>query len=924
MLTNEIKLKIESVYNNHFLGNSLSFSEEEKSLIYDEAGSILRRVGSEWGESIRRSEYEVILIALVELTKEWGSDEDAWLEFISKKLLGSQSDIRGKIYTQICKCMDSLNRDNRFFMLNCFTKRYYASVCSHAFAPKSSVFSFFDMCWEIYCKDLLQQYAPNDPILKLIASSLQKKLSDLGADENDISIASNVYAFRAGIKGLAIDQPELLIELLNTSLCVIHSLMNSEPIETDSYLKTLLREWWNLKEQSFGVKVERNIAKREYVATDYSQIKSKYVLDNGSVKLIVSPFRLSDNYEYEPYIQLIVNGKTVENKPIPTRGSGIILTTKTVEFDLEKLPLDGNVQISVDITHGSKVIYQSANNLHRDYILFSGNKELSSSSLLPGTYFIFAPKINDLELPCDIHRITKNLYSFTAEEGEVVRSKDKIVFFETEKTKREILFSVSERHDVYYRQDGVVYKIIDGDLCLDISEDSEITDFGVRHGTNVFKLSDFRVIDYNGKKRFIVSMLAEPGEAVSISVFKYSTNHIVESDNIIKFDNISIEYDKPIYYGSDSTGKFTFKTMRFCVEAVFDASEDENTVAFNDGEIIFIPPKLRWRFDDGEWNTKPSKPFFFKKITNSSMLEIDMPIDKDCIVGFSNGNTIEQANGKRLYKVGQTIHSLDNSIVDDVTLFLRSGDLLFEIAQIFLKQKFVSSPVYVKSEEYKIEWSPDAFIGEEDATLKMQIIKRDNGNVADERILQRQSNETIDVCFLSEDYYIIRIFLPSKGFLHKEIELFELNCVFGNVKNIRFRNKILKVTSAMFFDKIQSEQIRPIYFDRVEYLGNKEGSDYYSGNLFIIKAGGERVYLHHMRNYQTDSYIKINPVRIELKSLSSCYLGYGLDKNDPDWEYDDEFVVSYDGKTTIGNKGTKYRNVDFYLFEEHEEGEINV
>ena len=272
MLTNEIRQKIESVYNNHFLGSSLAFNEEEKSSIYDEVGSILRRVGNEWGESIRRSEYEVILIALVELTKEWDSDEDAWLAFVSKKLLGSQSDIKGKLYTQICKCMDSLNKNNKFFMLNCFTKRYYASVCSHAFAPKSSVFSFFDMCWEIYCKDLLQQYAPNDPILSLIASSLHNKLADLGADEDDISIASKVYAFRAGIKGLAIDQPELLIELLNTSLFVIHSFMNSEPIKTDSYLKILLREWWNLKEQSFGKKVERNIAQREYVATDYSHV----------------------------------------------------------------------------------------------------------------------------------------------------------------------------------------------------------------------------------------------------------------------------------------------------------------------------------------------------------------------------------------------------------------------------------------------------------------------------------------------------------------------------------------------------------------------------------------------------------------------------------------------------------------------------
>lgn len=52
MLTNEINQKIESVYSNSFLGNSLIFSEEEKSQIYDEVSSILEVLEKEWGEAI--------------------------------------------------------------------------------------------------------------------------------------------------------------------------------------------------------------------------------------------------------------------------------------------------------------------------------------------------------------------------------------------------------------------------------------------------------------------------------------------------------------------------------------------------------------------------------------------------------------------------------------------------------------------------------------------------------------------------------------------------------------------------------------------------------------------------------------------------------------------------------------------------------
>lgn len=66
---------------------------------------------------------------------------------------------------------------------------------------------------------------------------------------------------------------------------------------------------------------------------------------------------------------------------------------------------------------------------------------------------------------------------------------------------------------------------------------------------------------------------------------------------------------------------------------------------------------------------------------------------------------------------------------------------------------------------------------------------------------------------------------------------------------------------------------------------------------------------------------RINPLKIELKTLASAYLGYGLDLDDHDLEYDGEFAVDYDGKTTISNRGA--RGVDFYLFEVLEEGRWN-
>ncbi len=920
MLSKEIVNKIESVYSNRFLGNSLIFSDDDKSQIYDEVATIFRRVVSNSANRIRKEEYTTIAYALIELTKEWDNDEDAWREFIFKRLLGSQSDnnIRSRIYNQICSCLDSLNREGKFFMLDCFTKKYYTSVCSHAFAPKSSVFSFFDMCWEIYCKDLFQQYAPNDPVLKLIVSSLKNKFSNYKSDEFNISIGSKVYSLRAGIKGLAIARSNLMIELLDTSLLCMHSLINNEPIVSDSYFKQLLKEWWNSKELSFGLKKSRSVKKYEYVATDYSQIKSKFILEDGIAKLVVPPFRLIDDFDCEPDIEIKVNGKTMISDSISTMGSGIIMTTKAVEYELDSFPLRGNDEIIVEIKHASKTIYNSRNSLKREFILFGSNKELNSQNLLPGTYFIYTPKINEIVHPNDIQRITKNLYSFVSKEGDIVQSIDRIVFFETEKTNKDIYFTSNNMQDVFYRKNGVIYKIIDGDLYVDVNKDYDITDLGVKYADGAFRLPEFEYSEVNGRKRFKISILADAGEPVNITVFKYSNNHILDAINIIKFNNISVTFDKNLYYGNVSTGTIFFKTERYNLEKKFDIGNEENTIEFEKGEIVFTPPILRWRFDENEWNIRPQKPFYYKKISNSSILEISMPLQMECIVELTNGKPVEKYNNKRLYKIGQTIHSIYKSFSDEVTIFVKTGCDIFEVARVFLKQKFVSDPVYIKSDEYKIEWNPETFIGEEGDNLKLQILDYKN-SILDECHLSMKSKETINVGFLDEDYYNLRIIMEERGFLVKKSELFNRKYLFGNIKSMRFKNKIIMINKAVVFDQQFPKLIRPIYVSDIKYLDSKFGSDFYSGQLYIFNKEREKKYINYMKISSTEQRIKINPIRIELKTLSSCYLGYGLDVNDPDFEYDNDFVLTNDGKTTIGTKSVGLICVDFYLFQEYDE-----
>lgn len=917
MIDRLLQDKINDSFNSDFLGNTLSFSDEEKSKIYDEVGLILRRVGGTWGETIKPNEYMAVVTALVELTKEWDSDEDSWLDFVSKKLLGAQGEIRGKTYNQVCNCIDELCRKGKVFLLDCYTKKYYTSVCCHAFSPKSSLFSFFDLCWEIYCKDLFQQYSANDPILNLIVESLRKKfsLTVAGTDE-DITIGSKAYSLRAGIKGLALIQDQShIVWLLNRILYRMHSFMNSEPVNSETYLDLLLQEWWRQKESSFGLKTERRISKKAFVATDYSQIKPRFILENSIAKVFISPIRLCEQFDCEPYIEIRNHDKIVVNEPIPTFGSGVVMTTKEVEYPLDSL-VDESIELSIRITHGSNIIFQSQQTLWRDYIVFCGTRETFSQSLLPGTYFLYTMNIKNLKVPADIHRISKNLYSIASEEGDVIRSLEKIVFFEKEKSQKDLFFTANEKRDILYKKGDILYKLIDGDLILDVNKDYNISDLGVRYDGGAFKLSDFCFTDNNDRRRFIISMLAEPGEAVTISVFRFRDNFILDVANIIKFKNIAVSYDKPLYYGDNLRGLIHFKTERYDLTGEFDILDEEHNLSFKDGELIFNPPVLRWRIDQADWNITPNETLYYKNISNSAMLEIDMPLDMDCMIGLTNGSVVEPEKNKKIYKIGQIVYSLDENCLSDgtITVFAKINKSFFEITRVYLHQSFSAEPIFVNSEKFQVEWLPASFVGESNPLLTLQILDSTN-TVVEKRKVEICRQVVFCFDFLEENYYTAVIYLESKGFLVKKTELFRKKILLGNIKNLRFKNKILRVSEAMFFNKSSSERIRPLHVADIKYLGQKEGSDYYSGKLFIYNKLGERKYIDYITTPQ-GKRIKINPIRLELKTLSSCYIGYGLFEDDPDFEFDSEFVIDYDGKTTVKDcGGTKPRYVDYFVFE---------
>ena len=915
----ELRKKISEAMKEPFVGNYI-FSNDELSIICDETSAILRNVVSEWGVDVPRDDYELIFVAIINVAKKWNSEEKGLFDFIISYLIGSINSY-GKVYSQIIKIINYMYSSNKIFMLKSYTKKYYATLCCHSFAPLSSTKSFFEMCWNIYCKDLEQQYEKNDNVYVLIAQSLYNKFKTYGTNEDDFTIESVVYSFRAGIRGLAIDEQVLMTSLLDSTMESINSLFNNEPIKHNKYINVLIENWWREKEAKFGIVKQKSINKKESIISDYSQIKAKYVLDDGIVKIVIPPIRLLNNYDYNPYIEIKVNSNHVFGCDMPIKGSGILMSTREAEYPLADLQLEKSIDISIEITHYDKVIYDSKNSLYREFILFKDSKEVTSTDCLPGIYFLYSTCLEDMfQYPKDIHRNTYGTYSFEAFEGEVLQSYSRTIFFINEKIDREIYFIAKERNDVVYLYNDEKYKVIDGELYIDVFPSLEVKDYGVRYQEVAFKLIDFPKTYINGIIRYNISSLLNVGEPQHITIFRFSDNSLLESINMIKFNNIHVSFDKQLYYGKDDTGIVTFKTERFNKKINFNIMNDEASIQIGDGKIILDPPILKWKIDDGKWQKqKTDYAIWYKDITNSSMLYIDLPKMMSCNIILDDNIVLNSCDNNLKFKLGQKIYALKESIKSTSNFFKVSvkvnDDNLYNISDIYYKESFLEEPLCVFYNINKYYWNPTMFIGDNDAKFRLDILNDKKQIIYSKELKKNKESHLID---LREGYYSYKITLLGKGFFYKETEIFSNSFVYGNEKKLRFKEKTLVIKEVMLFDKDKPVEIKTIYIDKIEFLYEDEEYklDCYSGLLYLINKNGGKDYLNMMRN-EVNDFVKVNPLRIEIKSDNSCYLEYGLDKYNKDFEFEGEFMIDCQGKITICKNNNKQKNkgIDYFLFE---------
>lgn len=915
----ELLSQINEAMKETFVGNYV-FSDEALSRIYDFSGNMLRTIDNDWGNTIPQGYDQLVFVAMVNAAKNWNADENSFWDYICKRLIGS--DNSQKIYTYLTGVINRLGKHGQIMFLSGCKKRYYATVLAHAFAPLNSTESFLELCWNLYAEDMNFTYTKNDDTFALIAKELRKTFSYEKSWEDDLKLGSGVYSLRAGIKQMAIDAPEEMVRHIEKTIALLDRVFGGEILESDQYYNILVRNWWAEKEKSFGIaKFKRKAYER--AITDYTTIRPKYSYTEKQAILTIPSIRLKNNFYDMPILRIYRKGEMVDQQEMRTFGSGLTMATKELNLYVDNLVFDdGVMDCTIEITHCGTIIYNSRTSLFREYILFRDNREILQEECFPGNYILFAPKLDKFSAyPESIKRIPgePNLYIIHSHEGERIQNAKRTVFFVVEKQERNIRITADRKTTAKFIHEGEEFIVIDGDLKVIVKPDVDVEKYGVRYEATDFRLKDFTVIEEDDCSVFLITELLNVCEPQKIGVFSYIDNKVEASYNVVKFNSISITYDKRLYFDKENRGTVRFCTEKYDKSASFDINQGDIVIPFDDGDIVLSPPVLRWKIGDADFSMQYGGDLWYKNYSNSAELVIDLPIEMGYQVILNNNSILADSTAFNSFKLGETIWSMLQGSRDEIVVFVKIEDIgVIPIFTVCLKEKLKFSPFVISGKE--MLWDVrKSFVG--NSTPGFRISFRENETVKnsfdlDEIIYENYEGRCLSLDELKIGIYDVTIDLMKRvGFIEKPICLFKQQVVLGDMNKIRFKGKYLRFDKVMLTGKASYEEIQSFYVDHLWYKGEFDGCHYYTGSAYIIKKDDRKTYLNTMPNGEGTNDVT-NPIRMELRSNNTCFIVAGVNPDDMD-DFLGEFTL--DTKNRISNYNRNTRGIDYFLFSTEKE-----
>lgn len=925
---NEIIQKIEQVFNENLLIGNYDFTEDEYSLMVDYVNKL--------GDNFDLNVYNTIFATLVEISKRWKdsdivdeSDENpGFWNFIFKTLTGTE-EFNPKLYSAFIGVISEMDSRNDIPVVKT-GKKYYATLMMHSFAPKNSIFSFFDLCYNIFKKDLDFGFTTDDEWLcEKVANEMRIVLSGGYREDKKVHIGSSAYSIKIGLRSYTLNEKLSgnFIEFIKNTFYQINKLFNKEKIREDTRLQRYIVEWWRNKTES--EKLSDETTRKVRVPTVSKQnIIAKYIRNDNKVSLCIPSIRL-ENDTITMELLVYIEGKLKYSEKMITKRGELVVATKQKEFELNDLLKEyKSINIRIEIKENGVVIFDSDKNkmtsLNREFILFDGEKEIFSQINKPINYFVYSKNIDALRnIPKELTTYGNNIYNIYPNAGECLVGESKQVYFinkEKEARLGKNVCLIGNLTNVEWFLDEISCVVYDNGVKLMVPETLNLKALELRIDRKSYKLQDltYEQLENNSYQFGLKSLgLISEKEPIEVSLYSYEKEATLLSETIILLPNFDIKFNKSCYYGDIERG-ITVITDNESRKLSWTNKDNEIQYPSNDGVLLIKIPYFRWRINDREWHNEPiNKKLWYKEfLSNGDLLEIDNPKEDEEIVvfGIANRKPFEiTKNQSGRFEIGRAIFT--NEGETDISVYCSNEKEKFELFNLATKEHFIDNPLIYKNEMFF--WDVEnTFIGDKNNDFFLILKGEGSNNI---RIKIEEENKELND--IEEDIYKVIVKIKDKNIFFNNDNydtIYEGNLIGGRPEKFRFKNKKLLLKKARCYhnDKSYTEWIsfRPQYFiDNLEFVKEDENF-YYRGRLCVIDQYGKKIVLNTMEN-EKESYDKTNPVRIELRDNSTLWLVAG-------WQGGYDFIgnlfcdLRRRGICNIAKEDISYSEITLYKFEE--------
>ena len=896
----ELLQKINRIFNEHKLLGNFDFTEDEYSELLENVGLLCNSL-LYYGNVFEDKHHKLIFTTLVEIAKRWKDSENEddaeensrFWDYISKHLI-NEDNINQRLYYAFTDVISQLGRQH-LLPIVLTGKKYYSTLMMHSFAPKNSIFSFYDLCYNIFKKDLDFGFTNDDEWLcEIVAAQMKTVLGGGYREDKKVSIGSSAYSIKIGLRSFSIneDLSADFVQFIKDTFYQISKLFNREPIDENTRLEHYIVEWWKNKTESEKV-FDDTTRKRRVPTVSKENIVAKYIRDENSVFLYIPSIRLDDGNSIVS-LEVFVNGEQIHSEEIRTKRGELVVATKQIPFELNNLlRYYDTINLSVEIKENHTVIFDSERNkatsLNREFILFEGEKEVLSQINKPTNYFVYSKDIDALiRVPDELTKYGTNLYNIYPKAGESLSGAIKQVFF-VDMTKTANIGKtpclIGGVQNVEWFHDDISCIVYSSGVKLLVPENANLKALELRIDKKAHKLEElyFERIE-SGCYQFglkAIGLIPE-NHPTEINLYSYEKETTILSETIIVLPNLEIQFNHPFYY-DDLERKLTVYNGDESIELTWSNQDNEIRCPINDGMLLIKIAYLRWRIYNNEWHNEPiNRKLWYKDfVVNGDILDIDNPRENDEIkvFGKANGEPFEIfKNQSGNFEIGRAIYA--NESITDITVYIVLGKDYFEIFTVSTKEHFIANPLTYS--DGKVFWNvEDTFVGEKSNEFFL-IIKS-----ADNNFRSKINYKNSEIKNLHDDICKIQVKIQDKNIFSKAESyqlIYEGELLIGSSDKLRFKYKKIQLLSANCFDSKKSEWIPflPKYFiDKLKFVQEDENI-YYTGQLCVIDKNGETRVLNTMIN-EKGTYDKTNPVRIELRDNSTVWIVAG-------WEGGNDFI----------------------------------